>query len=61
MEFHSRLTIEQETDLERIQKTSLKIILNESYIDYKSALEMSGITSLKKEREAVPKLCSEVY
>ena len=37
--FHSRLTIEQETDLERIQKTSLKIILSESYIDYESALE----------------------
>ena len=49
--FHSRLTIEQETDLERIQKTSLKIILSESYIDYESALEMSGLTSLKERRE----------
>ena len=32
--FHSRLTIEQTVAIEQIQKTCLKIILNESYIDY---------------------------
>ena len=49
--FHSSLTVGQATDLERIQKTCLKVILGENYIDYQSALEMTGLLSLHDRRE----------
>ena len=49
--FHSSLTVEQATDIERIQRTSLKVILGESYIDYPAALEMSGLQTLHDRRE----------
>ena len=49
--FHSSLTVEQKTDLERIQKTCLKIILVENYVDYEAALEMTGLQTLFDRRE----------
>ena len=48
--FHSTLTTEQSNKIERIQKTSLKIILGDMYIDYESALEMSGLETLFSRR-----------
>ena len=48
--FHSSLTIELSDKLERIQRTSLKIILGEMYINYSSALEMSGLDTLYSRR-----------
>ena len=44
--FHSSLTVEQSNKIERIQKTSLKVILGEMYVDYPSALEMTGLDLL---------------
>ena len=49
--FHSRLTVEQNSSLERIQKTCLKIILNENYISYEAALEMTELETLNSRRE----------
>ena len=49
--FHSSLTVEQATDIERIQKTSLKIILGDSYVSYEAALEMTGLQTLHDRRE----------
>ena len=49
--FHSSLTVEQATDIERIQKTSLKIILGDSYVSYEAAMEMSGLQTLHDRRE----------
>ena len=49
--FHSTLTVHQSIDLERIQKTCLKVILGESYVSYEAALEMTGLTSLSDRRE----------
>ena len=49
--FHSSLTIENSDKLERIQKTCLKIILGEMYIDYSWALEMSGLDTLYYRRK----------
>ena len=49
--FHSSLTGEQTTDLERIQRTCLKIILAENYVHYVAALEMSGLDTLYQRRE----------
>ena len=48
--FHSSLTLEQSNRLERIQKNSLKIILNDMYIDYPAALEMTGLETLADRR-----------
>ena len=48
--FHPSLTIEQSKKLERIQKTALKIILGEMYVDYSAALEMSGLDTLYERR-----------
>ena len=50
--FHSSLTINQSEKLERIQKTCLKVILGEMYCSYDSALEMCGLETLAKRREA---------
>ena len=49
--FHSRLTQSDSNKLERIQKVCLKVILGDMYVDYESALEMSGLGSLYSRRE----------
>ena len=49
--FHSSLTVEQTNKLENIQKTCLKIILDDSYIDYPAALEMCGLETLASRRQ----------
>ena len=49
--FHSSLTQEQASDIERIQKTSLRVILGDTYIDYSAALEMCGLDTLYQRRE----------
>ena len=48
--FHSSLTVEQSNKLERIQRTCLKVILGDMYIDYTSALEMTGLVTLSDRR-----------
>ena len=50
--FHSSLTTEQSNKIERIQKTCLKVILGDMYITYAAALEMCGLETLSKRREA---------
>ena len=49
--FHSSLTQQQSQKLERIQKTSLKIIMGDSYVDYETALESCGLQSLSDRRD----------
>ena len=49
--FHSSLTQEQASDIEQIQKTSLKVILGDSYMDYSAALEMCWLDTLYQRRE----------
>ena len=50
--FHSSLTVEQSEKIERIQKTCLKVILGDMFIDYASALEMSGLETLFSRRKS---------
>ena len=50
--FHFSLTMEQSNKIERIQKTCLKVILGDMYISYEAALEMCGLETLSKRREA---------
>ena len=49
--WHSALTKENTQDLERIQKTSLKIILKEKYKNYEHALKILDLESLCNRRE----------
>ena len=49
--FHSRLTQEQSNKLERIQKTCLRVILVDSYVDYNTALNKCGLQTLFDRRE----------
>jgi hypothetical protein len=49
--FHSSLTKSQSVDIERIQMTSLLIILGDMYIDYPIALEMCNLKPLFERRE----------
>ena len=46
--WHSTLTQSQSSQLEAVQKLSLKIILGDLYTDYKSALDLTGLVSLQE-------------
>ena len=49
--WHSSLTEENSDDLERVQKSAVKIILGDGYIDYEKALIRLNMESLKDRRE----------
>ena len=49
--WHSSLTEENSQDLERVQKTALKIILRNRYNGYKKSLRKLDLDSLDKRRE----------
>ena len=49
--WHSSLTIANQMDLERVQKTCLKVILGDMYVSYESALEMCNLITLTQRRE----------
>ena len=49
--WHSTLTLEQSLDIERVQKTSMKIILGDQYPGYEVALEHCKLDTLKHRRE----------
>ena len=48
--WHSSLSRENEQDLERVQKSALKIILKEEYQDYENALKITGLELLSARR-----------
>ena len=50
--WHSRLTQEQTSDIERVQKICLRIILRENYVSYDAALEMCALDRLADRRDA---------
>ena len=52
--WHSSLTRKNTDDLERVQKSALKLILKERYIDYKNALKVVRLDTLEERRQ---KLC----
>ena len=49
--WHSTLTLEQSADLERVQKTSLKIILGDRYSGYSESLKICNLQTLSSRRE----------
>ena len=52
--WHSSLTQKNKKDLERVQKSALKIILRDKYMNYENALNVIGMETLEMRRE---KLC----
>ena len=46
----SSITQGQEFDLERVQKVALRIILDEMYVCYEDALQLTGLKTLKERR-----------
>ena len=50
--YHSTLTQEQSSKLERVQKVCLRVILGEEYISYENALKISGLERVETRREA---------
>ena len=53
--WHSSLTAENKNDLERVQKTALKIILGQRFKSYENALNILDITTLEERREQLCK------
>ena len=51
--WHSSLTDENVSDLERVQKTAVKLILGEQYLDYDRALRKLDLESLHERRETL--------
>ena len=51
--WHSSITEENSTDLERVQKSALRIILRKNYTTYEQALAQLGLESLKSRRETL--------
>ena len=49
--WNASLTNENKEDIERIQKTALKIILGESYEEYETALDQCKLKTLDQKRE----------
>ena len=49
--WHSSITADNENDLERVQKSAVKIILNEKYTSYEQGLAKLGLDTLKSRRE----------
>ena len=49
--WHSSLTKRNESDLERVQKAALRVILKEKYQSYSDALSALRLKSLKDRRE----------
>ena len=49
--WHSGLSIQNENDLERVQKVACKLILKHNYKSYENSLIVLGIETLKERRE----------
>ena len=49
--WHSTLTLENSEDLERVQKSAVKIILGDKYIGYEKSLVKLDMETLKERRE----------
>ena len=48
--WHSSITVEESSSIERVQKTALRIILRGNFTDYKSALQLTGLDRLQDRR-----------
>ena len=49
--WHSSISNEESNNIERVQKTALRIILKDDYENYRSALKLASLTTLKERRQ----------
>ena len=49
--WHSSLSKNNESDIERVQKAAIKVILKDKYSSYEGALKVLGLESLKFYKE----------
>ena len=54
--WNSSLSQENSDDLERVQKSAVRIILGKDYVNYEEALERVDLESLKDRREILSKI-----
>ena len=50
--WHSMLNLAEEHKIENIQKASLKILMQEMYIEYETAMEITGLQKLSLRRQS---------
>ena len=55
--WHSSLTDENKSDLERVQRSAMKIILGSKYQSYKKALDVLDLETLDERREYLKMCC----
>ena len=48
--WHSAITQAEETDIERVQKVALRVILKSDYESYEEALLLTGLDTLEQRR-----------
>ena len=51
--WHSSISLEQQGQIERVQKSSLAAILGQSYISYENALKVTNLKRLSDRREDI--------
>ena len=51
--WNSGLTVEETSDIERVQKSFLHIVLGHMYLDYESALIRTDLETLQSRRKAL--------
>ena len=60
--WHSSISNEESNNIERVQKTALRIILKSDYEDYTSALKLANLTTLKERRKKnILVFCQKMY
>ena len=61
--WHSSLSKTNVNDIERIQKSAVKLILKENYENYESALKLLNLDRyfIQKERKIVLKVCKKMF
>ena len=51
--WHSSITEEESSSIERVQKTALRLILRENYSDYTSSIDFTGLSTLRERRTQI--------
>ena len=49
--WHNSLTKANKQDLEKVQKSALKVILRSEYVNHENAFKLSGLESLEERRD----------
>ena len=59
--WHSSISSEECNNIERVQKTALRIILKSDYDNYPSALRLVCLSTLKETQKIILVVCKEMF